>query len=322
MPVFKPEYKPGIFFRNGHLHTILAYFLRGTKSLNFIRTKLITLDHDFIELDQLPPLHDKCAILIHGLEGSSKSNYITSLAINLHENGWDIACINLRGCSGRDNNLYAAYHSGITRDVDHVVEHLGRSYNKLALIGFSLGGNIVLKYMGMSGQYPSVHKIKVAAAVSVPCHLSSSSDKLESWQNHVYSRRFIISLKGKLQRKMKLFPGILKTSLFNKIKTIRDFDNVYTGPANGFEDAEDYYTQCSSLYGLANIRIPTLLINAGDDPFLTEKCMPVKEAQESQFLHFYNPDLGGHVGFLPEKKGKPAAHETWIKEFFDLYAGV
>ena len=319
MPVFKPDYKPGIILRNGHLHTILAYFLRGAKALNYRRTTLRTPDNDFIVLDQLPHVHDKCAVLIHGLEGSAESSYITSLALHLNKNGWDIASINLRGCSGTDNELYNAYHSGIIQDLDTSINYLSDTYENISLIGFSLGGNIVLKYMGFLGQH-NLNKVSVAAAVSVPCHLSSSSDKLETWQNFIYNKRFITSLKNKLKRKLVAFPGSLSWKEFKNIKTIRQFDDMYTGPANGFINAEDYYTKCSSLYSLKYIKTPTLLINAEDDPFLTEMCMPRKEAKENAAFHFYTPDFGGHVGFLPQKKGQAGMHEIWISEFLQAHS--
>ena len=320
MPVYQPLYSPPFPYKNGHIHTVLSYLLRNKKPLNYQRSILKTEDGDFLALDQVPKSNNRCAILVHGLEGSSESGYISSLSGFLKEHKWDVAALNLRGCSGDDNSLFHAYHSGIIKDLDQVVDHIRLSYSQISIIGFSLGGNIVLKYLGFLGKQ-NLKKVICAAAVSVPCHLSSSSDKLQTWQNFIYNRRFITALKNKLKRKMNAFPGRISQEVFDEIKTIRQFDDVYTGPANGFKDAEDYYTLCSSIYCLADIKIPTLLINAKDDPFLTEKCMPAKEAQENPFLHFYNPNFGGHVGFLPQKKGQPAAHETWIKEFFDRYSG-
>ena len=318
MPVYFPSYNPGFFFRNGHVHTIASYFLRKSKPLNFLRTILETTDQDFLALDNLIGSNNRCAILVHGLEGSSESSYISSLALRLKNEDWDVTALNLRGCSGTDNKLFSSYHSGIVDDIDQVIEKLSQTYKTIALIGFSLGGNLVLKYMGT----PAMHhlsKVNISAAVSVPCHLSSSSDKLKTWQNYIYSQRFLVSLKEKLSRKMIAFPGNISTEAFENIKTVRDFDDVYTGPAHGFEDAEDYYTKCSSLFSLKNIKTPTLLINAKNDPFLTDLCMPYQEAESNSNLHFYAPQHGGHVGFLPEKKGNPCQHEIWILKFLKTY---
>ncbi|MBC7390165.1 MAG: alpha/beta fold hydrolase, partial [Opitutaceae bacterium] len=271
MPVYNPSYNPPFPYKNGHIHTILSFLFRNKKPLNYLRSILQTKDGDFLALDKLPNLNNRCAILVHGLEGSSESGYITSLAAYLNKLGWDIVALNLRGCSGVDNSLFNAYHSGIIEDLDQVVDHLRLTYNQITIIGFSLGGNIVLKYMGFLGKQ-NLQKVIRAAAVSVPCHLSSSSDKLETWENYIYNRRFIIALKNKLKKKMNAFPGRISQNTFEAIKTIRQLDDAYTGPANGFEDAEDYYTNCSSLSSLKFITTPTLLINAQDDPFLTELC--------------------------------------------------
>ncbi len=288
--------------------------------MSYERTILPTENGDFLALDQLPKSANRCVILVHGLEGSSESGYITSLSGFLKEKDWDIVALNLRGCSGTDNVLFSAYHSGIIEDLDQVVDHLKLIYKQIAVIGFSLGGNIVLKYMGYLGQQ-NLQKVVCAAAVSVPCHLSSSSDKLETWQNSIYNHRFISALKNKLKRKISAFPGRISQKTFDSIKSIRQFDNIYTGPANGFKDAEDYYNQCSSLYNLKDIKTPTLLINAKDDPFLTEKCMPYKEAKENEHFSFYVSEYGGHVGFLPEKNKKAGQHETWIDEFLNIHSG-
>ena len=253
---------------------------------------------------------------MHGLEGSSESTYILSLSSLLGENGWDITVVNLRGCSGKPNNLYRAYHSGATDDLGLVVENRAQKYSTLVLIGFSLGGNIVLKYSGENaGVLPS--KLKSAIGVSVPCHLSSSSSKLEQFQNKVYSGRFLKTLLAKLKHKMALYPERLERKAFESIQTIRDFDDVYTAPSNGFENAEDYYAHCSSVFFLHKIQVPTLIINALDDPFLSQQCFPVEEANSNPNVHLYVPKHGGHVGFWAEKKQSNPKHEEWILGFLE-----
>jgi len=241
-----------------------------------------------------------CALLVHGLEGAAYSSYILALAKLLQKESWDVAALNLRGCSGQPNRLYNAYHSGATADVKLVLEELQKEYQTLALIGFSLGGNIVLKYAGdEAGRLP--FGLKTVVGVSVPCHLSSSAKKLEDAQ--------------KLKQKMETFPEKLSQREFEKIHTIRQFDDAYTAPANGFRDAEDYYAQCSSVFVLDKISIPTLLINAQDDPFLTGLCFPWQQAERNPNLHLYAPNYGGHVGFWLDSSKKACLHEEWILDF-------
>lgn len=296
----------------------MPFFLRKKIQLDFIRETIQTPDADFLDLDCIQKGNKKCAILVHGLEGSAQSTYILSLASTLSKNGWDIAALNLRGCSGKPNNLYRAYHSGATDDLGLVVDNLAQKYPILVLIGFSLGANIVLKYSGENGGVLP-NQVKVVIGVSVPCHLSSSSSKLEEFQNKIYSSRFLKTMLAKLKYKMALYPEQLEAETFQSIKTIRDFDDAYTAPSNGFQSAEDYYTKCSSVFGLQHIKVPTLIINAQDDPFLSPQCFPFEEANSNPNLHLYTPKYGGHVGFWAEKGKSNPKHEEWILDFLKKY---
>jgi len=314
LPVSSPSYHPPFLLRNGHLNTILPFLFRKNISLSFNREILSTPDSDFLDLDRVQLGNKKCALLVHGLEGSSQSTYILTLSKVLSEIGWDISALNLRGCSGLPNKLYRAYHSGATDDLGLVINKLKSEYQEIIIIGFSLGGNIVLKYAGEMGSNIS-SEIKAVIGVSVPCHLSSSSDRLEQIENRLYSRRFLSSLKAKLRFKMQLFPTRLEANVFAKIKTIREFDEAYTAPSNAFASAEDYYEKCSSFFVLDKIKVPALLINAQDDPFLSDKCFPFEQAKSNPNLSLYAPKYGGHVGFWPEAKGKSPKHEEWILQF-------
>lgn len=314
MPVHFPHYSPPFLFRNGHLNTILPFLFRKNIPLVFTRQRILTPDEDFLDIDLLRLGNKRCAVLVHGLEGSSSSAYIFSLSEQLRKMGWDIAAINLRGCSGMPNMLYRAYHSGATDDLDLVLNTLKPDYQEMAVIGFSLGGNIALKYAGEKA-HGILQEIKAVIGVSVPCHLSSSSDRLEKMENILYSSRFLQSLKAKLRFKMHLFPTIMSARTYASIKTIRAFDEAYTAPSNGFASAEDYYEKCSSYHFLGSIIVPTLLINAQDDPFLSEKCFPFELAELNPALSLYAPKFGGHVGFWPESKGKSPKHEEWILQF-------
>ncbi len=314
MPFLIPDYKPPLLFRDGHLGSILPYFFRPKFKVPYQRERIPTHDYDFLDIDWLRTGHSRCAILVHGLEGSSQSSYILSLALFLQKNGWNVAALNLRGCSGEPNKLYRSYHSGATDDLKTTIDHVSKSHSEIAIIGFSLGGNIVLKYTGDSAH--SIPKqIKAVVGVSVPCHLSSSSDKMERWDNLLYSYQFLFSLKAKLRTKMQLFPNTLSPEKYLKIKTIRLFDDMFTGPANGFADGEDYYKNCSSKQVISKIQVSTLIINALDDPFLTDKCFPRKEAETNPKVHLYMPNFGGHVGFWPETNAPTPKHEEWILSF-------
>ena len=316
MPTYIPDYQPSLLFRNGHLSTILPFLLRKKIKLDFVRETIHTPDDDFLDLDCIQHGNNKCAILVHGLEGSAQSTYILSLALLLSQKGWDIAALNLRGCSGKPNNLYRAYHSGATDDLALVVEKLAQKYSEIVLIGFSLGANIVIKYAGENGGVLP-YQVKATVGVSVPCHLSSSSSKLEQFQNKLYSNRFLKTMLAKLKHKISLYPSELNIQAFQSIITIRDFDDAYTAPSNGFESAEDYYTKCSSVFGLQHIKVPTLIINALDDPFLSPQCFPFEEAGSNPNLHLFAPKYGGHVGFLAENGKSMTKYEEWILDFLE-----
>jgi len=309
-----PDYHPFLFFKNGHFNTIWTFLFRKKVALDFERIQFPTFDGDFLDIDQIVTGSSKCAILVHGLEGSSKSSYMLSLAFQLQIVGWDVVLINLRGCSGVPNKLFSAYHSGKTDDLVLVVNHYAKLYSYIVPIGFSLGGNIVLKYAG-EAKGDGFNKINSAIGISVPIHLSSTSDKLQRLENRMYSLRFLNSLKLKLKVKLRMFQNLNQDIALNSIRTIRQYDDVYTAPSNGFIDAEDYYTKSSSLSFLERILIPTLIINAQDDPFLTSKCFPKHNIDNNTKIKFLAPKYGGHVGFVAEFGKKLPKHEEWILEY-------
>ncbi|MBA4057753.1 MAG: alpha/beta hydrolase, partial [Marivirga sp.] len=186
------------------------------------------------------------------------------------------------------------YHSGATDDLDHVVKHaLSKKYDEIYLIGFSLGGNLTLKYLGEVNSSPV---IKSAVAFSVPVDLHASCLKISKPSNWIYSNRFLKSLKNKIVQKSKIMGG-LEVKGIDKIKTLIEFDDHYTAPLHGFQNAVDYYTKCSSIHFLKKIAVPTLLVNAQNDPFLSETCFPDDALRGHPFVKFERPAFGGHVGF-------------------------
>ena len=190
------------------------------------------------------------------------------------------------------------YHSGATTDLDTVVKvAIDKGYKEIVLIGFSLGGNITLKYVGEQGKNLS-SQIKAAIAFSVPLDLAAGGREISKPHNWMYSKRFLRNLKIKIRIKHQQFPEIIKLNGLNEVNNLRDFDDVYTGPIHGFEGADDYYSKCSAVRFLAGISIPSLIVNAKNDPFLPDECYPYKLIEQCPDIIFETPDHGGHVGFV------------------------
>lgn len=300
MPVLESEFKPPFQFRNGYVATVYSGLIRKVNGLEQQRERITTYDDDFLDLDwsYSGQKSDTVIILLHGLEGHAQRPYITGSAKLCNQNGIDAVSVNFRGCSGEDNKYYHSYHSGATDDLDVVVKHCiqNKGYTKVVLKGISLGGNIILKYLGEDRIIAD--EIKSAVAISVPVHLIGSATELHKAKNKAFAIRFRHHLVNKLRLKIKQHPDRISVTEINSIKTLRDFDEIYTSKAHGFKDAEDYYIKSSSLQFLPNIKVPTLLINSLNDSFLSSECFPVKEAKQNEFLFLEMPKFGGHVGYI------------------------
>ncbi|WP_320170337.1 alpha/beta fold hydrolase [Maridesulfovibrio sp.] len=306
MPLLQPPpYKPKLPLQSGHLQTIFPRLFRKVSLPPVVKRRIDTPDGDFLDIDWHLASSSRLAVIAHGLEGNSRRPYVLGMARALVLAGWDCITYNFRGCSHEINKLPTMYHSGQTDDL-HTVLTYGLNhgiYEDAALIGFSMGGNQVLKYLGEKPEIvPS--KVKRAIGISVPCDLASSARKLCASSNFIYNRYFLRSLKNKIRLKHKQYPDLYPLDKLSTIRNITDFDNAYTAPVNGFKDALDYYTTSSCKQFLKNITVPSLIINAKDDPFLTPECYPLEEASSSQTLSLVIPDYGGHVGFadLPMEK--------------------
>jgi hypothetical protein len=297
MPILDAsDYNPPRLFRNGNINTLYPFLFRKNSSPDFKRTRFETSDKDFIDIDRLTNDNQDLVVLCHGLEGNSESQYIKNMSQHLFDNGIDVLCVNFRSCSGEMNRKLQMYHSGFTSDVHEVLEAYVSEYQNVSLVGFSLGGNVVLKYIS-DEIFDITDKVKSVVAISVPVDLSKSALKISARSNWLYDLRFRISLEQKIREKHKSFPEEVNLEHLKKIKKVRDFDDYYTGPLHGFEDAEDYYAKCSSKQFLENIKIPTLLITALDDPFLPPESYPFDIADQNDNLYFLAPKFGGHVGF-------------------------
>jgi predicted alpha/beta-fold hydrolase len=299
VPIQESKYSPPFIFRNGHIATIYAGLIRRIDGLEQKRERISLSDGDFLDLDWSYAKSDsrKLVVLLHGLEGHGQRPYMTGSAKIFNARGYDACAVNFRGCSGETNLLFRSYHSGATEDLEAVMNHIIDldSYSSIYIKGFSLGGNMALKYLGEGRILPK--QLKAVVAVSAPCDLYDSLVQLQKTQNALYTRRFINHLVHKLWLKNEKFPEQISTKEIKAVKTLKDFDDIYTSKAHGFKDAMDYYTQCSSKQFLRNIKTPTLLVNAKDDSFLGDGCYPVQEAHQNPFLYFDMPLYGGHVGF-------------------------
>lgn len=304
MPLVKSQHRPRFIFKNGHFSTIYSAKLRPIPSLLQERERVTLPDTDFIDVDwSFSKIKTrKVAILLHGLEGNAQRVYMVGQGKQLVLNGWDVAAMNHRGCSGEDNLLYESYNSGRTYDLEALIEFIlkKRKYDEISLIGFSLGGNLVLKYLGEREILPK--EIKKGIAISAPLNLNGSLQQLNKPENMLYNRVFVSDLKKKYKRKMPHFPEKMTPEIYKKIKTLLDFDNLYTAPAHGFKDALDYYEKSSSIQFIANIKIPVLILSAKNDSFLSKECYPISLASKLKNIYLEIPNYGGHVGFHKTNK--------------------
>ena len=306
MPIRSSTYRPPPLLSNGHLQTLVASLVRRVDFAYDRRERIDTPDGDFLDLDwagaRTRPARDRrsprVAVLSHGLEGSTDRAYVRGMARAFVRRGWDVCAWNLRGCSGALNRTPATYHSGKTEDLACVVDHvLDRGYASLALVGFSLGGNLTLKYLGERG--PAVDdRLRGAATFSVPVDLKASARRIGRPTNWHYTRYFLRSLAHTIRQKAEQHPDRVRTEALRHVRTLRDFDDAYTAPLNGFRDADTYYRAASSKPLLPEIAVPTLLVNAANDPFLADACYPTEIAADHPLLTLEVPASGGHVGFV------------------------
>lgn len=299
MPLIPSTYKPSPIFRNGDFSTLYSALIRKVKGVKQQRERLELSDGDFMDLEWSfsGKETENCIVVFHGLEGNAHRAYVLGTAKLFNENGFDCCAPHYRNCSGEPNRVYSSYHSGRTEDLKEVIEHIlsKKKYKNIIINSFSLGGNLSLKYAGENKELPE--EIKAVIAVSTPIDLESSMNRLSEPRNYIYTKNFLMGLKKRLHQKKQAFSEITDAEI-KKIKTLKDFDNIYTSKANGFKDATDYYTKSSAKQFLPDIKIPTLIINAANDSFLTESCFPIKEAKENPNLFLEIPKYGGHVGFV------------------------
>ncbi len=308
------SYQPPFFLFNAHLETIYPALLRRVPLQAYTRERIATPDHDFLDLDWIKQDAGRLVIISHGLEGNSQRSYIKGMARMCLASNFDVLTWNYRGCSEEMNRELRFYHSGATDDVGVVVNHaIACGYTNITLIGFSLGGNLTLKYIGEQ-QPPK--EVKKAVTFSVPLDLHSSCIQISRPSNRIYSERFLKSLKKKIITKA-VFRKELDIKGIDAIASLIEFDDHFTAPIHGFKNAVDYYMQSSSLQFLTRITIPTLIINAQNDPFLSKDCYPTATLHDHPFVRFESPAYGGHVGFAQFNKNGLYWSEERAMEFIN-----
>lgn len=299
MPLITSSYKAPMWIGGKHAQTIIPALFRKVAGVTYLRERIFTPDQDFIDIDWSPKGNERLAIISHGLEGSTKQAYVLGMSKRLNIEGWDILAWNFRSCSGEPNLVARLYHAGSTEDLHCVIQHAlaTKRYKEIILVGYSLGGNITLKYLG---DYRETLPKEISRCIvfSVPCDLYACVQELSYGINRIYLNQFLSTLKAKFLYKAKLHPELFSGINFSRIRDLIDFDNSFTAPFCGFKDALHYYYECSSKKSIPHIRIPTLLVNAQNDPFLHPACFPIDECQKSRYVYLESPYDGGHQGFI------------------------
>ncbi len=319
MPIIESRYSSPNFLNNGHLQTIYPFIFRKVPIVTTSKQRIITYDKDFVDLDDYSVGSDAIGIISHGLEGSTDAQYIKGMARFLNSQNIDALAWNMRSCSGEMNLKEKFYHSGATEDLQRVIDHVLEKdkYKKIYLIGFSLGANLTANYIGEQGSgLPD--QIKKSILISNPCDLQCSSDELKKNYNKFYLKQFLWTMRQKVKQKDKLmgFTNIdIDSSSISKIKCLDEFNNIVTAPLYGFKDSQDYYKKSSCKKYLENLQLPTLIINARNDPFFGVKCYPIREAQANKNLYLEIPESGGHMGFVTINQGLHYWHELRAGEF-------
>jgi len=307
-------YRAPLLARVGHINTIRAHFNRGNRPA-YVRQRFETADGDFFDVDRVAGRPGAPRLVgMHGLEGSSESAYMQRLMCAAGQLGWELAVIHARGCSGSDNRLASSYHAGFIGDLDVFLraEKASRPSVPLLTVGYSLGGSQLGNWLGRT---PDAHQIVAAAVmVSPPLRLAPSSDAIWEGKNrHVYGRRFLRSLRAKAVQKAIAWPQHRARALAaSRAKTIRHYDDLWTGPIHGFRGAEDYYTRCGSAPYIRHIRVPTRVLHAIDDPFIPLASVPDDAFVGARHVELVRTRHGGHVGFYGQH-GEAHGTTNWLE---------
>ena len=295
-----PPFRQAWWCRGRHLQTVWGRFFRRAIDVPSTRARWTTPDGDFLDLEFVDgPVASPTLLVLHGLEGSSKRKYVRGLLSLARDRGWRGVALNFRSCSGTPNRTARLYHSGETGDLDWVIgELLKRDPGASILpVGFSLGGNVLLKWLGETGEAVPT-EVRAGVAISTPFDLAAAAEKMSRGLSRLYTYLFLRTLKAKALAKARDYADLLDARAVRRARTWRDYDGAATAPLHGFRDAEDYWARSSSKSYLARIKRPVLLINSRDDPFIPGATLPDHLAHRSKWLHKLFTERGGHGGFV------------------------
>lgn len=317
-------FRPAWWLRGGHAQTVFASVARRRIEIELRRERLELPDGDFLDLDWHEDVRGDgggpLVLILHGLEGSSASPYARGMLRALGERGMRGVVMHFRGCSGEPNRLRRSYHSGETGDLDFVVKELRRREPKIRIgaVGYSLGGNVLLKWLGEKGEAGAV--VDAAVAVSVPFDLAQAADRINGGLSRLYQRRLVRCMQRAVVTKMTQVDMDLGISVedVRAMRSFWEFDDRVTAPLHGFAGAEDYYARCSSRSFMKGIARPTLVLHARNDPFMTENVIPGRD-ELSSYVRMEVADDGGHVGFVCGRW--PWAARYWLEERVPEYLG-
>ncbi len=295
MPLLPSSYRAPVWLPGGHAQTIAAAKGVPRPRVGYRRERWETPDEDFVDVDfALPePASDKAPVLVlfHGLEGSSQSHYALSVMRAAADRGWRALVVHFRGCSGEPNRLPRAYHSGDSAEGDWV---LRRAHARLFAVGISLGGNMLAKWLGERAE--DARFVTAAASIGSPLDLAAGGEAISRGFSLVYTKMFLATLRGKALAKLARFPGVANADAIRASSNLYEFDNAYTAPVHGFRDTDDYWSRASAKPLLGGVRVPHLVLNALNDPFVPAASLP-RADQVAPDVFLEQPAGGGHIGF-------------------------
>jgi predicted alpha/beta-fold hydrolase len=318
--ITQSQFRPAFGIANPHLQTLLPYLITDSVKKHFTEQTLELDDGDFLDLSWSgKPVNGKPIIVIfHGLESSIDSHYVPKMMHTLKRHGWTSLLMHFRGCSGRPNRLARSYHSGETGDARYLCDWLRKHYpdSPLTAIGYSLGGNMLLK---LQAEYTNNSPLEAAVSVCAPVHLDLCADRINQGFSRIYQRHLVSCLKQKILDKANVIDYKeligMSTEDIKRIKTFWEFDNLVTAPLHGFKDVHDYYGHASAYQYLKDIKKPTLMIHALDDPFMTTEVIP-DESELSDSVELELCQYGGHIGFISGSLYNPV---FWLQQRIPEY---
>lgn len=306
----KSTYIAPAWLPSGHLQTLYPYLFASRPKVSYRRERWELSDGDFLDADWLDGnAHSPLVVLFHGLEGNSQGYYALQLMQKVQQQGWRGVVVHFRGCSGTPNRLPRAYFAGDSVEIEGVIQRLRQKHaGILYAVGYSLGGNALLRWMGEQ-TFRAQSMLTAAVAVSAPLNLSAAGHTLDRGISRLlYVKHFLRGLKSKALNKAKQYPDLFDYTAIQTANTLKQFDHSFTAPAHGYLNADDYWTRAASFPVLKDIQVPTLLINARNDPFLPEDTLPTPQQVSAQVSMDF-PKTGGHVGFV---SGCFPGHSRWL----------